>query len=64
MFRKRSDNDIFLGILLNQAGVGLWDAVLHSGDPMHPKSRWTWSAKCRRLLGFAEHHAEFPDVVQ
>lgn len=64
MFKKRSDNDILLEILNNQAGVGLWDAVLHGGDPMHPKSRWTWSAEFRRLVGFADHRAEFPDVVQ
>jgi ABC-type transporter Mla subunit MlaD len=64
MFTRRRDNDILLEILNNQAGVGLWDAVLHMGDPMHPKSRWTWSAEFRRLVGFAGHHTEFPDVVQ
>ncbi|MGP4849307.1 PAS domain-containing protein, partial [Marinobacter sp. 1Y8] len=64
MFRKRRDNDILLEILNNHAGVGLWDAVLHAGDPMHPKSRWTWSAEFRRLVGFADHRDEFPDVVQ
>lgn len=64
MFKKRSDNDVLLEILNNQAGVGFWDAVLHDGDPMHPKSRWTWSAEFRRLVGFADHRSEFPDVVQ
>jgi PAS domain-containing protein/archaellum component FlaC len=46
------------------AGVGLWDAVLHDGDPMHPSSRWTWSDEFRRLLGFRHGDVhEFPDRV-
>jgi len=44
----------------SQAGVGLWDAVVHDGDPAHPQSRWTWSAQLRRLLGF-ESEADFPN---
>ncbi|MCO6415289.1 methyl-accepting chemotaxis protein [Siccirubricoccus sp. KC 17139] len=53
----------WLEVLSGCAGVGLWDAILHEGDAMHPKARWTWSAEFRRLLGFASA-AEFPDVVQ
>ena len=53
----------WLDCLGSHAGVGLWDAVLPEGDPMHPKARWTWSAEFRRLCGF-DSVAEFPDVVQ
>ena len=53
----------WLEILSSHAGVGLWDAILHEGDPMHAKARWTWSAEFRRLCGF-DSAAEFPDVVQ
>ena len=53
----------WLDILGSHAGVGLWDAILHEGDPMHAKARWTWSAEFRRLCGF-DTAAEFPDVVQ
>jgi PAS domain S-box-containing protein len=53
----------WLEVLSGHAGVGLWDAILHEGDAMHPKARWTWSAEFRRLLGFGSA-AEFPDVVQ
>ena len=53
----------WLDILAGHAGVGLWDAILHEGDAMHPKSRWTWSTEFRRLCGFSSA-AEFPDVVQ
>jgi ABC-type transporter Mla subunit MlaD len=53
----------WLDILASHAGVGLWDAILHNGDPMHKDARWTWSAEFRRLCGFASQ-AEFPDVVQ
>jgi methyl-accepting chemotaxis protein len=53
----------YLETLSNHAGVGLWDAVFHEGDAMHPKARWTWSAEFRRLCGYSTA-AEFPDVVQ
>ena len=52
----------WLEVLSSHAGIGLWDAVLHQGDPMHAQSRWTWSAEFRRLVGFSSA-AEFPDVV-
>ncbi|MBK1659200.1 methyl-accepting chemotaxis protein [Paracraurococcus ruber] len=53
----------WLEVLSGYAGIGLWDAILHEGDPMHPQARWTWSADFRRLLGFTAE-AEFPNVVQ
>jgi methyl-accepting chemotaxis protein len=53
----------WLDVLERHSGVGLWDAVLHDGDAMHPKARWTWSAEFRRLCGFADE-TEFPNVVQ
>ncbi|WP_446737600.1 methyl-accepting chemotaxis protein [Rhizobium sp. CFBP 8762] len=50
--------------LLDEAcGIGLWEAVLHEGDALHPQSRWTWSAEFRRLVGF-DSEAAFPNVVQ
>lgn len=52
-------------VLSKHAGIGLWDAVLHNGDPMHRESRWTWSAEFRRLCGFSSDDLKgFPDVVQ
>lgn len=53
----------WLNCLSTHAGVGLWDAILYQGDPMHAKARWTWSAEFRRLCGFSTE-AEFPNVVQ
>ncbi|MBL6453781.1 PAS domain-containing protein [Belnapia sp. T6] len=67
LFRHRHDDRAdkveWLETLSRHAGVGLWDAVLHEGDAMHPKARWTWSEEFRRLCGF-QTAAEFPDVVQ
>jgi hypothetical protein len=40
----------WLDTLGQYCGIGLWDAVLHEGDAMHPKARWTWSSEFRRLL--------------
>jgi methyl-accepting chemotaxis protein len=57
------DKSEWLDTLSAHCGIGLWDAVLHAGDPMHPNSRWTWSAEFRRLCGYGSA-AEFPDVVQ
>ena len=53
----------WLDTLGTQSGVGLWDAVFHEGDALHPKARWTWSPEFRRLCGYTTE-AEFPDVVQ
>jgi len=50
-------------VLDRHCGVGLWDAVLHDGDAMHPQSRWSFSAEFRRLCGFGGE-AEFPNVVR
>lgn len=65
---KRQMSDVaakaeWMDILFEHAGIGLWDAILHDGDPMHPQSRWTWSAEFRRLCGYATE-AEFPNHVQ
>lgn len=62
MFRRRSASDELLDVLGRHAGIGLWDAILHDGDPVHPKSRWTWSEEFRRLVGFSAK-TDFPDVV-
>jgi len=49
-------------ILGERAGVGLWDAILHEKDAMHPNSIWTWSSEFRRLIGFSNAE-EFPNLV-
>lgn len=64
----KNDTDLaskveWLDTLSTHCGVGLWDAVFHDGDALHPKARWTWSAEFRRLLGFTSA-TDFPDVVQ
>ncbi|MEQ5774272.1 MULTISPECIES: PAS domain-containing methyl-accepting chemotaxis protein [unclassified Thalassospira] len=53
----------WLEILSRHSGVGLWDAILHNGDAMHAKSKWTWTPEFRRLCGF-DSEKEFPNVVQ
>ena len=65
-FRKPQDNQAAeeLALLGRHAGVGLWDAVIHNGDPMHPQSQWHWSPEFRRLAGFDhDDKAGFPDKV-
>lgn len=54
-----------LKVLSRHAGIGLWDAVLYRGDPMHRRSRWEWSAEFRRLLGFdSDDTRGFPNRVE
>jgi len=51
-------------LLGRNAGVGLWDAKIHEGDPMHKESHWTWSPEFRRLVGFGQDDlVGFPNVV-
>jgi hypothetical protein len=52
----------WLDTLSSHCGIGLWDAVFHQGDAMHPKAKWTWSAEFRRLCGFRSE-SEFPNLV-
>ena len=62
IFKKDRRNEILVHMWSTSAGVGLWDVELFNGDPMSPKSHWTWSDEFRRLLGFRNRN-EFPDVV-
>ncbi|MBP2299441.1 methyl-accepting chemotaxis protein [Azospirillum picis] len=65
-FRKPQDNRAAeeLALLGRHAGVGLWDAAIHDGDPMHAQSRWHWSPEFRRLVGFdRDDTVGFPDHV-
>jgi methyl-accepting chemotaxis protein len=61
-FKNMHRNATLVDLWSSTAGVGLWDVVLSNGDPMDPKSHWTWSSEFRRLLGFSSKD-EFPDVV-
>ena len=49
---ETNERDELIDVLGHHAGVGLWDAVLHEGDPANPLSKWWWSDEFRRLLGF------------
>lgn len=50
-------------LLDDACGIGLWQAILHEGDAMHPESIWSWSPEFRRLIGY-ESEAEFPNLVE
>ncbi len=50
-------------VLDEACGVGLWQAVLHDADALHPKSLWTWSPEFRRLIGY-DSERDFPNVCQ
>jgi len=63
---KPADDDVgeLWAVLSRYCGVGLWDAKIHAGDPMHAESRWRWSAEFRRLVGFGPDDVQgFPDKV-
>ncbi|MEN2978227.1 PAS domain-containing protein [Tistrella bauzanensis] len=53
-----------MALLDTHAGMGLWDAALHNGDAMDPKSVWRFSDEFRRLVGFERGDMKgFPDHV-
>ncbi|EWY38926.1 chemotaxis protein [Skermanella stibiiresistens SB22] len=60
--KDSGDRSETLDLLDRYAGVGLWDAKLHEGDPMHAKSFWRWSPEFRRLAGFKDEQ-DFPNLV-
>ncbi len=60
---QKNDEERFK-LMGRHLGVGLWDASIYQGDPMHEKSQWRWSEEFRRLVGFdPEDRKGFPDVV-
>jgi methyl-accepting chemotaxis protein len=50
-------------LLDSTCGIGLWEAVLHNADALHPRSVWTWSPEFRRLVGYSSE-LDFPNVCQ
>ena len=63
MFLRHRDSSKLLALLQAHSGVGLWDAILHDGDPAHPKSRWSWSSEFRRLVGYTSE-AAYPNTME
>jgi methyl-accepting chemotaxis protein len=55
--RERSE------LLDTTCGIGLWQAILHDADALHPLSLWTWSPEFRRLVGYS-NETDFPNVCQ
>ena len=55
--RERAD------VLDGSCGIGLWQAILHNADALHPKSLWTWSPEFRRLIGYTDEQ-DFPNACQ
>lgn len=50
-------------LLDTTCGIGLWQAILHEADALHPKSVWNWSPEFRRLVGYSSE-ADFPNTCQ
>lgn len=66
LFSRKNEPSIEerMNLLSRHAGIGLWDAILHNGDPMHAESHWYWSEEFRRLLGFQhDDTVGFPNLV-
>jgi PAS domain-containing protein/DNA-binding ferritin-like protein len=62
--KEQTDISELWELLSRYCGVGLWDAHLVNGDPMHPASQWRWSHEFRRLCGFAPDDIQgFPDLA-
>ena len=49
-------------LMIQAAGIGLWDMDVVADDPVNPNNVFHWSQEFRTMLGFRDHN-DFPDVL-
>ena len=49
-------------LMIDAAGIGLWDMSVVAGDPVNPNNEFWWSDHFRRMLGFRGEQ-DFPNVL-
>jgi PAS domain S-box-containing protein len=49
-------------LMVQAAGIGLWDMDVVAHDPVNPRNRFNWSPQFRHMLGFRDER-DFPDVL-
>ena len=49
-------------LMIDAAGIGLWDMSVIAGDPVNPNNEFWWSDHFRRMLGYRDER-DFPNVL-
>jgi PAS domain-containing protein len=61
--RARSSAEIErYALMIEAAGIGLWDMDVVADDPVNPDNEFQWSAEFRQMLGFNDER-DFPNVL-
>jgi PAS domain S-box-containing protein len=50
-------------LMMEAAGIGLWDMDVVANDPVNPDNTFHWSQEFRTMLGF-QNERDFPDVLR
>jgi PAS domain S-box-containing protein len=49
-------------LMIEAAGIGLWDMDVPAHDPVNPNNVFHWSQEFRSMLGFRDEH-DFPNIL-
>jgi PAS domain S-box-containing protein len=49
-------------LMIQAAGIGLWDMDVVADDPVNPDNEFMWSREFRRMLGFTDEK-DFPNIL-
>jgi PAS domain S-box-containing protein len=49
-------------LMIEAAGIGLWDMDVVADDPVNPDNEFTWSQEFRHMLGFTDER-DFPNIL-
>jgi PAS domain S-box-containing protein len=61
--RARSSAEIERYVLMIEAaGIGLWDMDVVADDPVNPNNEFQWSQEFRQMLGFTDER-DFPNIL-
>ncbi|BCN32295.1 methyl-accepting chemotaxis protein [Anaeromicropila herbilytica] len=60
--KSQKDTTIRLQLVKEAIRVGLWEATIIDGSPVHPENKYYWSDDVRRMLGFNDEE-DFPNTI-
>jgi PAS domain S-box-containing protein len=49
-------------LMIEAAGIGLWDMDVVADDPVNPNNEFQWSQEFRHMLGFSDER-DFPNIL-
>jgi PAS domain S-box-containing protein len=49
-------------LMIEAAGIGLWDMTVNPDDPVNPDNEFQWSQEFRHMLGYTDER-DFPNIL-